>query len=169
MKLTLFRALFATFFVLIGLSLQSAVLLEPNKLGDGCAQIVLRNGDVISADIVQITENTIVYKPCGDKTATPVRIEKKTILKVKAPNGDSIFDGGTVTANGVVGRSTNGMAVAGFVCSLVLGPLLGLIFSGIGLAQIRKNPEKYSGEGFAIAGIAISIGYVLLLFLLLAR
>lgn len=48
--------------------------------------------------------------------------------------------------------STNAMAVAGFVCAFFM-PLLGLIFSIIGLVKVK---EYHSGKGFAIAGIVIS-------------
>jgi uncharacterized membrane protein len=35
--------------------------------------------------------------------------------------------------------------------------LLGIIFSLIGLAQIQKHPETYSGRSLAIAGLICSI------------
>jgi hypothetical protein len=50
-------------------------------------------------------------------------------------------------------KSTNGMAIAGFVCSFFV-QILGLIFSIVGLSQIKKTGE--SGRGLAIAGIVIS-------------
>lgn len=54
-----------------------------------------------------------------------------------------------------VGQSHNGMAIAGFVLSLVL-PLFGLIFSLIALNGMKTsgNPE---GKGLATAGLVISI------------
>jgi hypothetical protein len=53
------------------------------------------------------------------------------------------------------GQSHNGMAIAGFVLSLVL-PLFGLIFSLIALNGMKTsgNPE---GKGLATAGLVISI------------
>jgi hypothetical protein len=61
-------------------------------------------------------------------------------------------------------QKTNGMAITGFVCSLLGIPccftglfgVLGLIFSLIGLSQIKHNPQ-YTGKGMAIAGVIISI------------
>ena len=54
---------------------------------------------------------------------------------------------------------TNGIAVAGFICSFFI-PLLGWIFGGIGLA--RANKRNGVGKGFSIAAIAIaSAGFVL--------
>jgi len=34
--------------------------------------------------------------------------------------------------------------------------ILGIVFSLIGLAQIRKNPELETGKGLAIAGLILS-------------
>ena len=48
---------------------------------------------------------------------------------------------------------TNGMAIAGFVCSFFI-PLLGWIFGGIGLSKSRKMNGK--GKGFSIAAIVIA-------------
>lgn len=48
----------------------------------------------------------------------------------------------------------NGMAIAGFVLSLIFAPL-GIVFSAIALGQIKKTGQK--GYGFAIAGLVIGI------------
>ncbi|HWK19955.1 MAG TPA: DUF4190 domain-containing protein [Microbacteriaceae bacterium] len=67
-----------------------------------------------------------------------------------------------------VPRPWNGLAIAGFVISLV--PYLwwlGAIFSGIALGQIRRSGEQ--GRGLAIAGLIIGCvitGIVLVIFLL---
>jgi len=49
---------------------------------------------------------------------------------------------------------TNGMAIAGFVLSLLFAPL-GIIFSAIALGQIKETGQR--GYGFAIAGLVIGI------------
>jgi hypothetical protein len=51
---------------------------------------------------------------------------------------------------------TNGMAIAGFVLSIVFAPL-GIIFSAIALGQIKKTGQR--GYGFAIAGLVIGIAF----------
>ncbi|RSX55121.1 peptidyl-prolyl cis-trans isomerase [Bifidobacterium dolichotidis] len=53
----------------------------------------------------------------------------------------------------------NGMAIAGFILSFLV-PILGVIFSAIGLSRIKKNPAK--GKGLAIAGLIISIALIVL-------
>lgn len=57
------------------------------------------------------------------------------------------------TQNNNVGK-INTMCIVGFVLSFLM-PLLGLIFSIIGLIRSKRNGER--GFGLAIAGIAISI------------
>lgn len=78
---------------------------------------------------------------------------------------------------------TSGFAVAGMVLgifSLTIGlccccygmpfNILGLIFSGIALAQINSNPGRYTGKGIAITGIvlcviSVFISLIMLIFL----
>ncbi|MBM3743808.1 MAG: DUF4190 domain-containing protein [Actinobacteria bacterium] len=57
--------------------------------------------------------------------------------------------------SGTGAPKTNGMAITGFVCSLLCAPL-GLIFSIIGMSQTSKDPSQ-GGRGLAIAGLVISI------------
>jgi hypothetical protein len=50
---------------------------------------------------------------------------------------------------------TNGLAVGGFVTSLVcLGPV-GLILSLVAISQIKKSPTPQGGQGLATAGAII--------------
>ena len=51
-------------------------------------------------------------------------------------------------------KNTNGMAIAGFICSFFL-PVLGLIFGGVGLSRSFKREGK--GCGLSIAAIIISL------------
>ena len=64
----------------------------------------------------------------------------------------------------------HGLAIAGFVLSilslvlpLIIGlgvvvlSILAIIFSAIAMSHIRRNPEKFSGFGFAVAGLVIGI------------
>lgn len=66
-------------------------------------------------------------------------------------------------------RKNNAFAVTGLILgifSLTFGlcccyglpfNLLGIVFSLIGLAQIKRQPDAYSGQGLAIAGLICSI------------
>jgi len=57
----------------------------------------------------------------------------------------------------------NGLAIASFVLSLVwlygVGTLLALIFGLVALRQVARTGQR--GRGFAIAGLAIAVGTVL--------
>lgn len=52
-------------------------------------------------------------------------------------------------------QRTNGLAIAGFVTSLLCCGPVGLVLSIIGLSQINKDPSQ-GGKGLAIAGIVIA-------------
>ncbi len=59
-------------------------------------------------------------------------------------------------------RKNNGMAIAGFICS-IFSILFGLVFGIIGLRQCKEYGDE--GRGLAMAGIIISslkIGFILL-------
>ena len=75
-------------------------------------------------------------------------------------NGPVIIDGGASASS-----EANGMAITGFVLSFLF-PLLGLIFSIVGLNKANQRPDR-KGHGLALAGIIIS-GVLMFLGLLLA-
>lgn len=66
-------------------------------------------------------------------------------------------------------RATNVPAVLGIIfpivccCCAYVGPILGLVFSAIGLSQIKANPNKYStSDVLPKIGIGISIAILIL-------
>lgn len=79
-------------------------------------------------------------------------LEKSTITKSEAAPSSPGEDGSS-------GGGTNGMAIAGFILAFFI-PILGIIFSIIGLGQCKRRGQK--GRGLAIAGIIISIVSVLI-------
>jgi uncharacterized membrane protein YvbJ len=54
-------------------------------------------------------------------------------------------------------KKFNGLSIAGFVCAFIF-PFLGLLFSIIGLVIACKKQE--AGKGLAIAGIVISVAFL---------
>lgn len=72
-------------------------------------------------------------------------------------------------------KKVQGLGLAGFITSLagllilaVPCGLVGTILSGIGLSKILKEPDKYSGKGFAIAGLAVGIVDIVLGIIIIA-
>jgi hypothetical protein len=69
-------------------------------------------------------------------------------------------------------RKTNGMAIAGFICGcaglLFLPAILGIVFGFIARSQIRRSEGRQKGDGLAIAGILVAIGWLALLVLSIA-
>ena len=71
----------------------------------------------------------------------------------------------TATTSPMVPPTTNSMAVAGLAFGLLgftgcCGPLfsiLGIIFSSVGLSQIRRNPTQEAGRAMAVTGLVLSI------------
>jgi hypothetical protein len=74
---------------------------------------------------------------------------------------------------------TNGMAITGMICGIVSLPMLcccygmpfnilGIIFSIIGLSQIKKSNPPQSGKGMAMAGLICSIISLVLFVVFLA-
>ena len=67
------------------------------------------------------------------------------------------------------------MSIASFVCGIggliIFGIPLGilaLVFGGIGLNKIRQFPDRFSGKGFAIAGIILGLIDIIGVLLILA-
>jgi hypothetical protein len=66
-------------------------------------------------------------------------------------------------------------AITGMICGilgLIVTPILfstlGIVFGGIGISKIKKNPEKYKGKGMAVAGLVTGIIGVVIVWLVAA-
>jgi Domain of unknown function (DUF4190)/zinc-ribbon domain len=56
---------------------------------------------------------------------------------------------------GMLAPRTNGLAIAGFICSFFCG-LIGLILSIVAYNQCKNSGGQLKGEGLALAGIIIA-------------
>jgi hypothetical protein len=56
-----------------------------------CSKIVMKDGDIIEANVLQITPTEIKYKRCGKPNDPELVIYKKDVLSVKAADGEIIF------------------------------------------------------------------------------
>ena len=108
----------------------------------------------------ELEENSKFCNNCGTKIEEEKTEETNT--SNENTNESAASNAGTnVTYNQTyVTKKSNGMAIAGFVISLVsllccgYSSWLGLIFSIIGL--VNANTNEGEGKGLAIAGIVIS-------------
>lgn len=116
-----------------------------------------------SVDHSTLTKNFCTE--CGAKISASERasFESKVTYNSNFPPAPPprVVEFGT-THNAV--QPTNGLAIAGFVLSIVgCGFPIGLILSAIALGQFKKDPNQ-KGKGLAIAGLVIGIISVVFLF-----
>ena len=154
-----------------------------------CSRIILKNGDVIEADISQINPTEIKYKRCGKPNDPEFIIAKGEVLSIQAEDGEIIYrDTGTSMSTSSFTRKqnttpTDGLAIAslasgvgGLLITLFLSALVGAIagIAGIvfGFLSLRKRRTDRNYRGFGIswasiiAGIA-SVGLLILIFALI--
>ncbi len=84
------------------------------------------------------------------------------------PYGQNVFPGPPM----VVGRETNGLAVASLVLGIIwvlgIGSILAVVFGFVARKQIRQSGGRQSGGGMAVAGIILGFVGVLGLILWIA-
>ena len=127
-------------------------------------------------ELIEIPLNEIKYKKCDNIDGPIITKYKNDVFMVKYSNGSKeVFNDNNSTnikteykagLNSLKenNQKKHGMAITGFVTSIVgfflfgfVFGLLAIIFSGIGLNKINNDPERWSGKGLATAGIIIGI------------
>lgn len=161
--------------------------------GDTCGdKILLRNGELKIAKIIEVSSKTVKYKLCDNLNGPLFVIGTDKIELVTYTNGlKETFEAAqieptppTYTPNKnedvytrnqqVVPKQQlkyHNMAVAAFICGfffwLLIPGILSIIFGIIGLVKIKNEPNKYRGEFLAAFWLCI-FAFVLLLALLLS-
>jgi Domain of unknown function (DUF4190) len=173
------------FFQRMGLKmLQKKMQKVLKQQGDNCSKIVMKDGDIIEANIIQISPTEIKYKRCGKPNDPELVIYKKDVLSIKTADGEIIFRNTNNNVNtddsnnnnrdknyGTDDRNNNnksnepkleGNALAGMICG-VMGLLLG--FNLIGLAAgvvgiilsiIGMNKIKREPKKYKGRGLALA-------------
>lgn len=104
---------------------------------------------------------------CGTKLEDNVKFCTSCGKSVEEEGQAQSYNSQVVVNNNGANQPTNGLAIAGFVVSLVslcccgLGAIVGLILSIIGL--VKAKDYNGNGKGLAIAGVIISAISILFL------
>jgi hypothetical protein len=137
-----------------------------------CDNILLGNGDEISAKVVEITPTLIKYKKCNNLNGPLVSIEKSKVFSITYSNGskevinrqDISIPKQQVTDDD---DKRNGFAIASLIFGILGIPVLAIVFGAIQMHLIRKSPTKYGGRGMAVAGYILGVIWLTLILLLL--
>ncbi len=73
-------------------SLNTTIVFSATTYNANCSQVVLKNGDVLQADILSMTDCDITYKRCGKPNDPETKIFKSNILKIKDGDGEVLYD-----------------------------------------------------------------------------
>lgn len=120
-------------------------------------------------DVVRLGNTTIPWLMYFDENY----VRRLNSQRRNSPKGESLgsvgrgvyVNPGSASINAQKEES-NGMAVAGFILSFLF-PILGLIFSAIGMGNANKLPAR-KGYGLALAGLIISIVSLVLWLIIVA-
>lgn len=147
-----------------------------NSVADSlCADIYMRNGDIIKGVIIEVGVTEIKYKRCGFAGSPVYVVRKSEAFMIEYPNGTrDIFKKEEFINQEqiihIVRDERKVIGVGSFVISLIAAftplfvPLwvpgvlafLGL-FSAMSALNKANEPDKYKGKGFAIAAAWISL------------
>jgi hypothetical protein len=158
---------------------KSAAIVLPGTGLTGCDTVVMRNGDVMEAKVLEIGQREIRYRKCGDTQGPVFVVNIAEVFMIKYPGGNRDYFTSDRSPAPSMGDSapkqTDGMAVGGFIGSLaglfILGIPLGImaiVFGFVSLGRINRHPEHYKGKGFATAGIVIGFIDIIGMLILLA-
>ena len=156
-----------------------------------CDNIILNNGDEISAKVLEISEYEIKYKKCENLQGPFYTIDKSRVFMIQYANGtkdvfkiqETSVRVTEVKAEAVVAENTTNvapiavlsfiLAVLGFLIALLLSAIVGLIFLVIAailgiIAVSVIQQASTGGRGLGVASILIGIigGLITLFFIL---
>jgi len=132
-----------------------------------CDTIILKSGEIIFANVTEVGKSDIVYKKCENSIGPNYTISKNQVSSIKYVNG-SEDNFSPTNSNGndsntfenSDGKEYNLLAILGFIFCFIIPPA-GFFVSLIAFRQIKAEPDRYAGKGFAIAGMIIGGLYLL--------
>ena len=99
----------------------------------------------------QIADNSSFCTSCGSKVNVPNSTAGGTYT--------TYTNTGSTASNAINGNTTNVFAILGLIFAFVM-PILGIIFSCVGLSEAKQ--KNGSGHGMAKAGLILSIIFIAL-------
>ena len=185
-------------------NLNSIIIHEPlknhtrvHKESNECDEIICKNGEIIKAKIIEISEDNIRYRMCPENEDRPsYSILKSKVLVISYKNGEKeVFQDKSAQearstsksniSNSGGNKTIDGIGIASIIIGflslimLLFGPtiiialmgiilaIIAIILGAVSLGKIDRNPELYSGRGFAITGLLIGIFGLLVVGLIL--
>lgn len=145
---------------------------------DQCDTIIMISGSMIIGKVAEIGLDEVKYRRCDNLNGPVISIRKSDISVIKYNNGtkDYFTSNSSVTNNyDSDTRKIEGLGLAGFISGIVglfvfgipLG-LVAMIFGGISLIKIEKQPTKYKGKGFALASLIVgTVDIIAMIFILI--
>ena len=136
-----------------------------------CDNIILKDGEEISAKVYEVTPDLVKYKKCGKLDGPLFSIKKSGVMMIRYSDGtkdiikdvsrDNVKENELGMQQSYTQKETkavNGFGIVAFACSftglfiagLILG-ICGIIFGGIALAQEDK------AKGLGIAGLILGL------------
>ena len=132
---------------------------------NSCDTIELTNGTRLIVKVTVIGHDIVKFKNCGSISGPEHTLDCSNIYVVKYANGSRDFFNQTerTYSHGyAASKKTQGMATTSFVLGIIglfiagipLG-LLAMIFGISSLTRINKEPDRFIGKGFGIAGVIL--------------
>ena len=132
--------------------------------------IVFKSGEEVKCKLVEIGTKEIKYKRCDNLDGPDIFVSRNKVFMLKYANGTKeVISKQTEDRNNITVEESgepkyDGLAIA----SLVLGifgfipvcGILAVIFGAVSLSRIIRNPMKYKGKGFAIAGLFLGVFFL---------
>lgn len=163
-----------------------ALTFEPAaKDSNECDQIVFHDSREESVIVKEVTPTEIKYKKCGFEEGPLYTVDPTSVSVINYRNGTKEYYGSYVkpkldedksnkidhpTSWANDPREVEIFSVLSFASSLIVMfpgiALVSIVLGIIGLRMFKKEPGKFKGRGFAIAGIWIGVLTILTIVLL---
>ena len=97
-QLNTISAIILALFLSINLTFAVTATIPKSPIADGCATIVLKTGDIISANVIQISPTEVKYKRCGKPNDPEMILLLSQVLKIKDADGSDMWPVSTTIA-----------------------------------------------------------------------